>query len=116
MDNRYKEVLEAVKGILRPRNGESDKMRRGIHFKEVSLEVSDNDHLRYIISCLLKVCILALENENGFSSPRYSHCSKKLSVATVLELVDSLLPEEQLASYDAIEKLVVTDIQNLSAD
>ncbi|WP_209657224.1 hypothetical protein [Mariniflexile gromovii] len=79
--------------------------------QEVTFEVTDNGELRYIISSLLRVCILALDCENDFASPRLNHCSKELTIATVLELVDSILPDAQLASYDAIEKLLLSKNQ-----
>jgi len=102
------EKLEAVIELLNPRKRRNYKRETNETMQEVSFEVMDNDELRYMISCLLRVCILALEGDNDFSSPRLINSSKDLTVATVLDLVDSILPDKQLTSYDAIEELLLT--------
>jgi len=105
-----KEKLEAVIQLLNPRKRRNLKRENNESMQEVTFEVTDNGELRYIISCLLRVCILALDGndgENDFSSPRLSNCSKDLTIATILDLVDSIQPDEQLVSYDAIEKLLL---------
>lgn len=66
--------------------------------QEVTFEVTSNGELRYVISYLLRLCILALENEEGFCSPRLSNCSEDLTIATILDLADSLMPDAQLDS------------------
>tara|TARA_R110002124_G_scaffold5301_1_gene33063 strand:+ start:70507 stop:70854 length:348 start_codon:yes stop_codon:yes gene_type:complete len=101
------EKLEEIISLLRPRNRIKYNRERNPIMQEVSFEVMDNGELRYIISCLLRVCILALENEEGLCSPRLSNCSEDLTIATILDLADSLLPDAQLESYDAIEKLLL---------
>ncbi len=101
------EKLEEIIALLRPRNRIKYNRERNPIMQEVSFEVSDNGELRYIISCLLRVCILALENEEGLCSPRLSYCSEDLTIATILDLADNLLPDAQLESYDAIEKLLL---------
>src|SRR5690606_30872212 len=109
-DKRHKrdrETLEKAIGLLHPRARKYYRREDNPSMQEVSFEVEDNGELRYIISCLLRTCILALDSENDFASPRLHNCSKELTVATVLDLVDSLLPDAQLASYDAIEKLLL---------
>tara|TARA_R110001583_G_scaffold131068_4_gene282792 strand:- start:995 stop:1342 length:348 start_codon:yes stop_codon:yes gene_type:complete len=107
-DMTDKEKLETVFRLLNPRERKYYRREDNPIMQEVSFEVSDNGELRYIISCLLRTCILALDSENDFASPRLSNCSKEMTIATVLELVDSILPDAQLASYDAIEKLLLT--------
>ncbi|GGK20603.1 hypothetical protein GCM10007962_13410 [Yeosuana aromativorans] len=107
-DMTDKEKLETVFSLLNPRERKKYKREDNPIMQEVAFEVSDNGELRYIISCLLRTCILALDSENDFASPRLSNCSKDLTIATVLDLVDILLPDAQLASYDAIEKLLLT--------
>ena len=109
-DKRHKAdraTLEKAIELLYPRTRKYYRREDNPIMQEVSFEVEDNGELRYIISCLLRTCILALDSENGFASPRLNNCSKELTVATVLDLVDSLLPDAQLASYDAIEKLLL---------
>ena len=102
-----KEKLEAVKKLLNPRARKVYKHPLERIMQEVTFEVEDNGELRYIISCLLRTCILALDSENDFASPRHVNCSKDLTIATVLDLVDSLLPDAQISSYDAIEALLL---------
>lgn len=103
-----KEKLETVFRLLNPRERKLYKRKDNPVMQEVSFEVTDNGELRYIISCLLRTCILALDSENDFASPRLSNCSKEMTIATVLDLADSILPDAQLASYDAIEKLLLS--------
>lgn len=104
----YKEQLEAIKELLRPRKryryGNKDEPPQ-----EVSFRVDNNNELRYVISCLLRVSMMALESEGTLSSPRLPYISKELAVVTILELIDDILPDDQLDSYDKIEKLVLSD-------
>ncbi|MFD0989794.1 hypothetical protein ACFQ1R_06785 [Mariniflexile jejuense] len=106
-----KETLETVFRLLNPRERKYYSREGNPVMQEVTFEVTDNGELRYIISCLLRTCILALDSENDFASPRLNNCSKELTIATVLELVDSILPDSQLVSYDAIEKLLLSKRQ-----
>lgn len=107
-----REKLEEAIKLLNPRTRKHYKRKDNATMQEVTFEVEDNGELRYIISCLLRTCILALDSENDFASPRLINCSKELTIATVLDLVDSLLPDAQLASYDAIEKLLLEKNQD----
>lgn len=102
-----KATLEKAIRLLHPRKRKYYRRGDSPVMQEVAFEVEDNGELRYIISCLLRTCILALDSEDDFASPRLNNCSKELTIATVLDLVDSLLPDAQLASYDAIEKLLL---------
>jgi hypothetical protein len=104
-----KETLDTIVKLLHPRERKHYRREDSPTVQQVSFEVEDNGELRYIISCLLRTCILALDSENDFASARLSNCSKDLTIATVLDLVDGLLPDAQLASYDAIEKLVLKE-------
>ncbi|MBD0833344.1 hypothetical protein [Aestuariibaculum sediminum] len=101
-----KEKLEAIKELLRPRKCRSFKNGEEIS-QEVIFHVSDNSELRYVISCLLRVSIAALELEGTSSSPRTPYLSNELAIVTILELINDILPDEQLESYDAIEKLLL---------
>ncbi|MBP0904258.1 hypothetical protein [Mariniflexile gromovii] len=102
-----KEILETVFRLLNPRERKYYRREGNPVMQEVTFEVTDNGELRYIISSLLRVCILALDSENDFASPRLNNCSKELTIATILDLADSILPDAQLTSYDAIEKLLL---------
>ncbi|WP_175445468.1 HEPN domain-containing protein [Ulvibacter litoralis] len=105
--NVANETLQAAVRLLRPRVRHEYPGDSPIHLQEVTFEVANHGELRYLISCLLRVCMLALENTQGFGSPRLSHCSDRLTIATVLELADSLQPDQQLDSYDALESLLL---------
>tara|TARA_R110001583_G_scaffold25463_4_gene92082 strand:+ start:2135 stop:2506 length:372 start_codon:yes stop_codon:yes gene_type:complete len=102
------EKLEAIKGLLRPRkqnhynNGDEPT-------QDVTFKVADNSELRYVISCLLRVSMMALEFEGTLCSPRLPYFSKELAVVTILELIDDILPDDQLDSYDKIEELLLSD-------
>jgi hypothetical protein len=106
-----KEKLKALTKLLSPRkrnydnNGEESS-------QEVIFKVRDNCELRYIISCLLRVSISALETEGTSPSPRIPYFSNELAVVTILELIDNMLPDDQLESYDNIEKLLLSDKEN----
>ena len=108
-----KEKLETVFRLLYPRERKYYKRENNPVMQEVTFEVENNGELRYIISSLLKTCILALDSENDFASARHTNCSKELTIATVLDLIYSLLPDSQLASYDAIEKLLLVRTNQL---
>jgi hypothetical protein len=77
--------------------------------QEVVFKVLDNGELRYIISCLLRVSISALEQEGPSMPPRLPYLSNETAGVTILELINDILPDDQLASYDAIEKLLMSD-------
>lgn len=102
-----KEKLEEAIQLLRPRKRRPYRRTNNDTIQEVTFEVTGNGELRYIISCLLRVCILALENEEGFCSPRLSSCSEDLTIATILDLADTLMPDSQLDSYDALEEVLL---------
>lgn len=103
------EKLQQAIQLLRPRKRRNYNRDSNATMQEVTFEVTNNGELRYIISCLLRVCILALENEEGFCSPRLSSCSEDLTIATILDLADTLMPDSQLDSYDSLEKLFLEE-------
>ncbi|AFL80509.1 hypothetical protein Aeqsu_1008 [Aequorivita sublithincola DSM 14238] len=104
-----KEKLEEAIQLLSPRKRRKYNRESNDNMQEVTFEVTNNGELQYIISCLLRVCILSLENEDGFWSPRLYNCSEDQTVATVLELVDALMPNSQLYSYDDLEELLLEE-------
>ena len=83
-------------------------MRKNLNHKKWPYMVKNNDKLCYIISCLLRVSILALESEGTLCPPRLPFCSNESAIITILELIDNILPADQLSSYDEIEKLVLS--------
>ena len=103
------EKLQKAIQLLQPRTRRKYNRNSPVTLQEVTFEVMSNGELRYIISCLLRVCILALENEEGFGSPRLSSCSKDLTIATILDLADTLMPDSQLDSYDSLENLLLEE-------
>ncbi|WP_172435876.1 hypothetical protein, partial [Sediminicola luteus] len=58
---------------------------------------------------LLRVSIAALEQEGNSMSPRLPYLSNETAVVAILELINDILPDDQLTSYDAIEKLLLSD-------
>jgi hypothetical protein len=107
-NNPDKEKLEAIIKLLSPRKRKYYKINdEQLASQEVTFMVENNDELRYIISYLLRVSILALESEGNLCPPRLPLCSNESAVITILELVDNILPYEQLSSYDAIEELLL---------
>ncbi len=107
-----KEKLEAIVKLLIPRKRKYYKIDdEQLSSQEVSFMVENNGELRYIISCLLRVSILALEGDGILCPPRLPFCSNESAVITILELIDNILPDDQLSSYDEIEKLLLSKEQ-----
>jgi hypothetical protein len=104
-----KEKLAAVIKLLSPRKRKRYKNNVKESSQEVIFMVEDNSELRYIISCLLRVSIFSLESEGTLSSPRMSYFTNELAVVTILELIDNILPGDQLESYDKIEELLLSE-------
>ncbi len=107
-----KDKLEAITKLLSPRRRKYYKVDdEELSSQEVSFMVENNSELRYIISCLLRVSILALEGDGVLCPPRLPFCSNESAVITILELIDNILPDDQLSSYDDIEKLLLSKEQ-----
>jgi len=107
-----KEKLEAIVKLLSPRKRKCFKIDgEQLSSQEVTFMVENNGELRYIISCLLRVSILALESDGVLCPPRLPFCSNESTVVTILELIDNILPDDQLSSYDEIEKLLLSKEQ-----
>jgi len=103
-----KEKLEAIVKLLSPRKRKCYKIDdEKLSSQEVIFKVENNGELRYIISCLLRVSILALESDRVLCPPRLPFCSNESAIVTILELIDNILPDDQLSSYDEIEKLLL---------
>lgn len=62
-----KEKLKAVIQLLKPRERKHYNREQYGIMQEVVFEVSDNGELCYIISCLLRLCILCLDRESDFA-------------------------------------------------
>tara|TARA_R110002096_G_scaffold429949_1_gene643322 strand:+ start:2971 stop:3342 length:372 start_codon:yes stop_codon:yes gene_type:complete len=104
-----KDKLEAITKLLSPRRRKYYKIDdQELSSQEVTFMVENNGELRYIISCLLRVSILALEGDGILCPPRLPFCSNESAVITILELIDNILPDDQLSSYDDIEKLLLS--------
>lgn len=100
-----KELLAQVVGLLKPRKRR--KFGMGEPVQEVRFKVENNSELRYVISCLLRLCMSTIENKNEMSSPRLPQLSQDDAVITILELVIDILSDDQLDSYDRIEELLL---------
>ncbi len=103
-----KELLDKVIGLLNPRKRRYYG-KDGPQVQEVVFKVDNNSELRYVISCLLRLCMSTIDNENELDSPRLPFLSKDDAVITILELVINILPDDQLDSYDRIEKLLLKE-------
>ncbi|MGC1205316.1 MAG: hypothetical protein WA839_10580 [Flavobacteriaceae bacterium] len=104
-----KDKLEAITKLLSPRKRKYYKIDdQELSSQEVTFMVENNGELRYIISCLLRVSILALEGDGILCPPRLPFCSNESAVITILELIDNILPDDQLSSYDEMEKLLLS--------
>ena len=66
-DMTDKQKLEAVFRLLNPRERKYYRREDNPIMQEVTFEVTDNGELRYIISCLLRTCILALQRKTDSS-------------------------------------------------
>jgi hypothetical protein len=68
--------------------------------------------LAYVISNMLKLCILALDQE----APEISKTVKNTSinVAVVLEIVAQLLPLDEIEFLDEIDQILIADSQDLN--
>ncbi len=67
--------------------------------------------LAYVISNMLKLCILALDQE----APKISKTVKNpsINVAVVLEIVAQLLPMDEIEFLDEIDQMLTADSQNV---
>jgi len=68
--------------------------------------------LAYVISNMLKLCILALDQE----APEISETIKNpsINVASVLEIVAQLLPLDEIELLDEMHQMLITDSQELN--
>lgn len=68
--------------------------------------------LAYVISNMLKLCILALDQE----APEISNTVKNTSinVGVVLEIVTQLLPINEIEFLDEMHQMLMTDSQNVN--
>lgn len=68
--------------------------------------------LAYVISNMLKLCILALDQE----APEISETIKNpsINVASVLEIVAQLLPLDEIEHLDEMHQILSTDSQDLN--
>ena len=68
--------------------------------------------LAYVISNMLKLCILALDQE----APEISETIKNpaINVASVLEIVAQLLPLDEIEYLDEMHQMLITDSQELN--
>ncbi|MDY7396334.1 hypothetical protein UMM65_13870 [Aureibaculum sp. 2210JD6-5] len=104
-----KEKLEAIKGLLNPRKRKTYYKNNRKPSQEVTFMVNNNSELRFVISCLLRASIAALETEGTSNSPRLPYYTNEMAVVTLLELIDNILPDDQLEAYDSIEKLLLSE-------
>lgn len=66
--------------------------------------------LAYVISNMLKLCILALDQEAPVISNTVKNTS--INVGVVLEIVTQLLPVNEIEFLDEIQQLLIVDVVN----
>lgn len=64
--------------------------------------IEDNDELMFVISSLLKTCVLALEGDTTFSLSTSNNADTKASIIVSLEFIINLLPRQQMVALDEI--------------
>ncbi|TRX30893.1 hypothetical protein FNW52_19460 [Flavobacterium sp. ZT3R18] len=76
------------------------------------IRVSDYCELAYVISNMLKLCILALDQE----APEISNTVKNTSinVGVVLEIVAQLLPLDEIEFLDEMHQMLIIDPQDVN--
>ncbi|OUL64268.1 hypothetical protein [Flavobacterium sp. AJR] len=96
----FKQLIARYFTTIKPANDKTD-----IYTAEI--RVSSYCELLYIISNMLKLCILALDYE----APEMCMTLKDSSVdiALILKVVTQLLPMEEIEFLDEINKMVITD-------
>ena len=83
--------------------------RKDIYTAEI--RVLNYFELTYVVSNLLKLCILALDQE----APEISKTVKNTSinVGVVLEIVAQLLPLDEIEFLDEMHQILIDDFENL---
>jgi hypothetical protein len=81
-----------------------------MHIAEI--RVLNYCELAYIISNMLKLCMLVLDQE----APKISETIKNpsINVASVLEIVAQLLPLDEIKLLDEMHQMLSTDSQELN--
>lgn len=67
-----------------------------------SIRFEDHEDWLMRISGLLKVCLLALDEENGFCSKNLGHKNRYSSLQLALEMVIELLPYQEMSRLHRI--------------
>ncbi|MCV9927296.1 hypothetical protein OIU83_06510 [Flavobacterium sp. LS1R49] len=97
----FKRLIARYFTTIKPTNDKT-----GIYIAEIS--VSGYCELSYVISNILKLCILALDHETLGISKTAKDSS--IDIALILKVVTQLLPIDEIEFLDEINKMVVTDL------
>ncbi len=94
--------LESGNGHLKPTgyNCNGKPMQKG------EFLIADNDELMFVISSLLKTCVLALEGDATFSLSTSNNADTKASIIVSLEFIINLLPRQQMIALDEIFEIL----------
>lgn len=106
---KHKKTLKQIQKILSHKDGLLKSAGYSCNHKPMmkgEYAIGDNDELLFIISCLLKTCVLALEGEANFSLSALSNADPKSNIIVALEFIINLLPREQMVCLDEITKIL----------
>lgn len=94
--------LDSGSGFLNPAGYScNDKLMQKGEFL-----IGDNDELMFVISSLLKTCVLALEGDATFSLSTSNNADTKASIIVSLEFIINLLPRQQMIALDEIFEIL----------
>lgn len=99
-EKRIQELQEMARThftLLKP-----DKEKKDSH--TVSFPVYDYYNLIHIVSDLMKLCAIAIENESEFDSSFEEN--SKIDIAQILKIAIMLLPIDEIEFLDEVKKLL----------
>jgi hypothetical protein len=96
----FRQLITRYFTTIKPTNDKTDS-----HTAEI--KVSNYCELSYVISNMLKLCILALDHEALGISKTAKDSS--IDIALILKVVTQLLPMDEIEFLDEINKMVIAD-------
>ncbi|WP_445736182.1 hypothetical protein [Mariniflexile sp.] len=94
--------LSSRKGLLRPEGYASNN----VPVQKFEFPIGNNEELLFNVSCLMKVCALALDGEASHSSATISNSGTKENIVVALEFIINLLPRQQMVCLDEISGIL----------
>lgn len=96
--------LEEIQNILMPNPKENHS--KGI---DVTFSMENNFELLLLISSLIKMSIMTMEGQGCSSIGKGIKYHPDINVIYILELVEKLLPFDQIENYDKIKTIILTE-------